>query len=74
MNGIYESNLARSIAHKLSKAIADAGQTIVPAGGLGAGVSVTQINDTNHVYDPVRGVLTITGTVKLEVHGLPKAA
>jgi hypothetical protein len=74
MNGIYESNLARSITHKLAKALADAGQALVPPGTLGAGVSVTQINDANHVYDPVRGVLTITGEVKIDVHGLPKVA
>ena len=74
MAGIYELNLARSIEHKMAKALADAGHALVPPGTLGAGVQVTQTNDTQHVYDPVRGVLTVTGVVKIDVHGLPKAA
>jgi hypothetical protein len=74
MNGFYELGLARSIEHKMAKALADAGLTLVPAGTLGVGVSVTQSNDTGHTYDPVRGILTVTGVVKIDVHGLTKAA
>ncbi len=74
MNGVYELGLARSLEHKMAKAIADAGLTLVAPGTLGAGVSVMQSNDTEHVYDPVRGVLTVTGVVKIDVHGLSKAA
>jgi hypothetical protein len=74
VSGIYELGLARSLEHKMAKLLADAGQTVVPTGALGAGVSVTHTNDTEHAYDPVRGVLTITGVVKIDVHGLPKAA
>jgi len=74
MRGIYELGLARSIEHKMAKALVDAGLLLVPPGTLGAGVSVTQSNDTGHSYDPVRGVLTVTGVVKIDVHGLTKAA
>jgi hypothetical protein len=74
MNGLYELGLARSIEHKMAKALADAGPTIVPPGTLGGGVSVTQINDIEHSFDPVRGVLTVTGVVKIDVHGLPRVA
>jgi hypothetical protein len=74
MNGIFELSLARSIERKIAKALAEASQSLVPPGTLGAGVSITQTNDTEHVYDPVRGVLTVIGTVRIEVRGLPKAA
>jgi hypothetical protein len=74
MSGIYELGLARSLAHKMAKLLADAGPAVVPPGALGAGVLVTHTNDTVHTYDPVRGVLTITGVVKIDVHGLPKVA
>jgi hypothetical protein len=74
MSGNYEFGLARSIENKMAKALADAGQSVIPPGTLGAGVSVTQLNDTEHTFDPIRGVLTITGVVKLDVHGLPRVA
>jgi len=74
MSGIYELGLARSLEHKMAKAVADAGQAVVPAGSLGAGVLVTQTNDSSHTYDPVRGVLTVTAVVKLDVAGLTKVA
>ena len=74
MSSFYELGLARTIEHKMAKALADAGLLLVPAGTLGAGVSVTQLNDTGHSYDPIRGVLTVTGVVKIDVHGLTKAA
>ena len=74
MNGIFELSLARSIERKIAKALVEASQSLVPPGTLGAGVSITQTNDTEHVYDPVRGVLTVIGTVRIEVRGLPKAA
>src|SRR5437667_237907 len=45
MNGLYELGLARSIEHKMAKALADAGQTVVPPGTLGAGDSATQVVD-----------------------------
>jgi hypothetical protein len=35
---------------------------------------VTQSNDTQHAFDAVRGVLTITGMVKIDVHGLSNVA
>ena len=73
MTGPYELGLARSIEHKMARALADAGQAVVPPGTLGLGVSVTQMNDTEHTFDPVRGVLTVTGVVRVEVH-LPKVA
>jgi hypothetical protein len=74
MRGIYELGLARTLEHKMAKALADAGLTLVAPGALGAGVSVTQSNDTEHAFDPVRGVLTVTGMVKIDVYGLTKAA
>lgn len=74
MRGSYELGLARKLEHKMAKALADAGLTLVAPGTLGAGVSVTQSNDTEHSFDPVRGILTITGMVKIDVHGLPKVA
>jgi hypothetical protein len=74
MRGFYELGLARSLEHKMAKALADAGLTLVAPGTLGVGVSVTQSNDTVHAFDPVRGVLTVTGVVRIDVHGLTKAA
>lgn len=74
MNGQYELGLARSIEHRIAKLLADAGQTAVPPSALGAGVSISLTNDTEHRYDPVRGVLTITGMVRIDVHGLPRVA
>jgi hypothetical protein len=74
MHGHYELGLARSLQHKMAKALADAGTTLVPPGTLGQGVSVTQVNDAEQVYDPIRGVLTVTGMVRIEVHGLAKSA
>ena len=74
MNAQYVLGLARSIEHRMARALADAGHALVPPGGLGAGVSVTLTNDTGHAFDPVRGVLTITGVVRIDVHGLPKVA
>jgi hypothetical protein len=74
MTGIYELTLARNLERKLAKALADAGPALVPAGTLGAGVQVTHFNDIMHSFDPIRGVLTVTGTVRIDVHGLTKAA
>ena len=74
MGGIYELGLARSLEHKVAKALADAGQSLVPPGTLGAGISVSLSNGTEHAYDPVRGVLTVTGVVRIDVHGLPNVA
>jgi hypothetical protein len=74
MNGIYELALARNIEIKMAKALAEAGVTLLPQSALGAGMTVTQSNDTEHSYDPVRGVLTVTGVVKIDVHGLSKAS
>jgi hypothetical protein len=72
MHDFYELGLARSLEQKMAKALADAGLTLVPT--LGAGMSITRTNGTEHSYDPIRGVLTITGVVKIDVHGLTKAA
>ena len=74
MNGIYQLGLARSLKHKLAKALADTSSIVVPPGTLGQGVSVSETNDVDQVYDPIRGVLTVTGVVRIEVRGLPKAA
>ena len=74
MRGIYELGLARTLEHKMAKALANAGLTLVAPGAFGAGVSVTQSNDTQHAFDAVRGVLTITGMVKIDVHGLSNVA
>ena len=74
MSGLYELGLARNLEKKMAKALADAGQAIVPPGAFGAGVSVTQLNDTEHTFDAIRGVLTVTGVVKIDVHGLPRVA
>ena len=74
MNDFYELGLARTLEHKMAKALADAGLTLVSPGTLGVGVSVTQSNGTEHIFDPIRGVLTITGVMKIDVHGLTKAA
>ena len=74
MNDFYELGLARTLEHKMAKALADAGLTLISPGTLGIGVSVTQSNDTVHIFDPIRGVLTITGVMKIDVHGLTKAA
>jgi hypothetical protein len=74
MSDIYQLGLARSLEHKMAKALADAGLSLVAPGALGAGVSVTQSNDTEHAFDPIRGMLTITGVVKIDVCGLSKSA
>jgi hypothetical protein len=74
MSDIYQLGLARSLEHKMAKALADAGLSLVAPGALGAGVSVTQSNDTEHTFDPIRGMLTITGVVKIDVCGLSKSA
>jgi hypothetical protein len=74
MSDVYQINLARTIEAKMAKILAHAGHSVVPPGTLEVGLSVSQINGTEHAYDRVRGVLTVTGVVKIDVRGLPKVA
>ncbi len=71
MGNPYELDLARRLEHRMARLLADAQQSVVPPGTLGTGLGVRQTNDTGTTYDPVRGVLTITGVVKIDIHGVP---
>jgi len=68
MNELHEEKLAHQLECNMAQFLANAHLAVIPAGTLGAGMGFKQSNDTSRLYDKEREVITITGTVKIEVY------
>jgi hypothetical protein len=63
----HEEKLAYKLECRLAQFLADALGSIVPAGSLGGGMSITQNTNTNRRYDQGKEEITITGVVQISV-------
>ena len=64
----YANELGYKLKCRLAQFMANAGFSVIPPGTLGAGMGYRQSDDVTHSYDSTRGVLTITGTIKIEIY------
>jgi hypothetical protein len=68
MEHAHEDELGYKLKCRLAKFLADVGFSVIPPGTLGAGMGYRQSDNVTDQYDPQNDILTVTGTVTIEVY------
>jgi len=63
----HEEKLGEKLENRLSEHLNSTQFSVIPPGTLGAGMGYTQSHETSCIFDKEKGLLVITGTVRLEV-------
>ena len=69
----HENKLAAKLELALNHFIAGASNAVIPPGTLGLGMGFKQSNSSSRNYDESIEVITVTGTVTIEIYRTHRA-